>query len=59
MRIVRTSVALVGAYLLAAGILLGEYAQGQGSGALIAFGLVYAAAGAAMIVFSFKPSDRG
>ena len=56
MRIVRRSVALVGAYFVAAGTLLGEYGQGQVSGALVAFGLAYAAAGAALIAWSLKPN---
>jgi len=56
MRIVRTSVALVGAFFVAAGILLAEYGRDQAAGALVAFGLGYAAAGAVLIAWSFKPS---
>jgi hypothetical protein len=58
MRIVRTSVALLGAFFVAAGILLGKYGQDQASGALVAFGLLYAAAGFVLTALSLRPNHR-
>ena len=58
MRIVRAPVALFGVFLVAAGILLSGYGQGRASGALVAFGLGYAAAGVVLIAVSLRPSRR-
>ncbi len=55
MRTVRTPVVLLGIWFISAGILLAEYGRDQAAGALIGFGLVYAAAGAVLIAWSFKP----
>jgi hypothetical protein len=56
MRITREPVALLGTFFVVAGILLANYGHGQGSGALTAFGLLYAAAGAALIALSLRPN---
>lgn len=58
MRIVRGSFALLGAFFIAAGILLSQYGQVKGIGIAVAFGLIYAAAGAVFVAWSFKPRPR-
>ncbi len=58
MRIVRAPVALLGAFFIAAGILLGQYGQANGIDVAIVFGLVYAAAGAVLIALSLKTNRR-
>lgn len=58
MQIVRAPVALLGAFFIAAGFVLGQYGQAKGIGAGIAFGLLYGAAGAVLIALSIKPNRR-
>jgi uncharacterized membrane protein (UPF0136 family) len=58
MRIARTPIALLGAFFIAAGFLLSQYGQSKGIGIAVAFGLIYAAAGAFLVVWSFKPNPH-
>lgn len=57
MRIVRESFVLMGAFFVVAGILLTVFGPSHGFGAALPFGLIYAGAGAGMIVFSFVPQN--
>jgi len=57
MRVVRDSFAVMGVFLVVAGILLIQYGQSRDIGAALPFGLIYAGAGAGMIAFSFVPRD--
>ena len=58
MRVVRAPFALVGAFFIAAGILLGQYGQARGIGIAGVFAFIYAAAGVGLAAWSLKSRPR-
>ena len=55
MRFVHEPLALVGAFFVAAGLLLYAFERTRSPGVAIGFGALYAAAGVALIAWGLKP----